>query len=91
MKIKAHKGGRTARIGARLTAEEKAAVMAKVKADGFKSFSDWLMAQIKLTQRAPDRLAAWAGCVNFYQCYLAGDGSVYHRRQVTQAVGMPKQ
>lgn len=46
-KIKAHKGGRTARIGARLTAQEKAAVMAKVKADGFKSFSDWLMAQIK--------------------------------------------
>ena len=46
-KIKSHKGGRTQQLHARLTAEEKAAVMAKVKADGFKSFSDWLMAQIK--------------------------------------------
>ena len=45
--IKAHKGGRTERLNARLTAEEKAAVMAKVKANGYKSFSDWLMAQIK--------------------------------------------
>ena len=38
------------------------------------------------TQRAPDRLAAWAGGVNFIQCCLAGGGSGSHRRQVTQTV-----
>ena len=45
--IKSHKGGRSEQLHARLTVEEKAEVMAKVKADGYKSFSDWLMAQVK--------------------------------------------
>jgi len=44
----------------------------------------------KLTKRTPDRLAAWAGGINFYQCYLAGGGSCNHRRQVTQTVGLTK-
>lgn len=46
-KIKSHKGGRTEQLHARLTKEEKARVMAKVKADEYKSFSDWLMAQVE--------------------------------------------
>jgi hypothetical protein len=37
-----------------------------------------------LTKREPDRLAAWAGGVNFYQCCLAGGAFGLHRRQVTQ-------
>ena len=45
--IKSHKGGRTEQLHARLTKEEKARVMAKVKAEGYKSFSDWLMAQLE--------------------------------------------
>lgn len=64
MKIKAHKGGRTARIGARLTEEEKAEVMAKVKADGYKSFSDWLIVQIaRPTLRAADM--GYCGCTYY--------------------------
>jgi len=47
----------------------------------------WLFS--RPTKRAPDRLTAWAGGVNFIQCFLAGGGSVYHRRQVTQAVSPP--
>ena len=45
--IKSHKGGRTEQLHARLTKEEKVRVMAKVKAEGYKSFSDWLMAQLE--------------------------------------------
>jgi hypothetical protein len=46
VKIKAHKGGRTARLEARLTPQEKETVMAAVLASGL-SVADWLMAQVK--------------------------------------------
>lgn len=41
------------------------------------------------TKYALDRLAAWAGVVTFIQCCLAVDGSVFRRRQLTQAVSQP--
>jgi hypothetical protein len=45
MKIKAWKGGRSERIYARMTKEAKAKLLARVKAEGYKSLGDWLEAQ----------------------------------------------
>mgnify|MGYP000844095909 CR=1 FL=1 len=45
--IKAHKGGRVKQFHCRLTESELAEVKAKVKADGYKSEADWLMAQVR--------------------------------------------
>ena len=43
--IKPHKGGRDDRIYARITKEAKAKLLARVKAEGYKSLGDWLEAQ----------------------------------------------
>lgn len=72
-KIKSHKGGRTEQLHARLTKEEKARVMAKVKSEGYKSFSDWLMAQLERASRTlkfklrvqSDLLSEPACCASF--------------------------
>ena len=45
--IKKHKGGRNKQFHCRLTVSELAEVEAKVKADGYKSQADWLMAQVR--------------------------------------------
>jgi len=45
--IKSHKGGRVKQFHCRLTENELAEVKAKVKADGYKSEADWLMAQVR--------------------------------------------
>lgn len=45
MKIKAWKGGRSERVYARMTKEAKAKLLARVKAEGYKSLGDWLEAQ----------------------------------------------
>ncbi len=45
--IKSHKGGRNKQFHCRLTESELAEVEAKVKADGYKSQADWLMAQVR--------------------------------------------
>lgn len=57
MKIKAWKGGRSERIYARMTKEAKAKLLARVKAEGYKSLGDWLKAQVEtqLTPRALDK------------------------------------
>lgn len=56
MKIKAWKGGRSERIYARMTKEAKAKLLARVKAEGYKSLGDWLEAQVSgLTKREPDK------------------------------------
>jgi hypothetical protein len=44
-KITAWKGGRSERIYARMTKEAKAKLLARVKAEGYKSLGDWLEAQ----------------------------------------------
>lgn len=43
--IKPHKGGRSERIYARITKDAKAKLLARVKAEGYKSLGDWLEAQ----------------------------------------------
>ena len=43
--IKPHKGGRDDRIYARITKAAKAKLLARVKAEGYKSLGDWLEAQ----------------------------------------------
>lgn len=45
VKIKAWKGGRSERTYARMTKEAKAKLLARVKAEGYKSIGDWLEAQ----------------------------------------------
>lgn len=44
-KITSWKGGRSERIYARMTKEAKAKLLARVKAEGYKSLGDWLEAQ----------------------------------------------
>lgn len=43
--MKAHKGGRTERIYARIRKDAKKKLIARVKAEGYKSLADWLEAQ----------------------------------------------
>lgn len=64
MKIKAWKGGRSERIYARMTKEAKAKLLARVKAEGYKSLGDWLEAQAEtqLTPRALDGATVCAEC-----------------------------
>jgi hypothetical protein len=54
--IKPHKGGRDDRIYARITKEAKVKLLARVKAEGYKSLGDWLEAQAvaQPTKREPD-------------------------------------
>lgn len=56
MKITPYKGGRSARVYARVTPYVKTALLARVDREGYKSFSDWLEAQAMphLTKRPPD-------------------------------------
>lgn len=60
--IKPHKGGRDDRIYARMTKEAKAKLLARVKAEGYKSLGDWLEAQAmaKPNIALPDALRAAA-------------------------------
>ena len=50
MKIKSHKGGRDQQLHARLTRAEKDAFMKRVRKDGFKSVSDWIVENIKMAK-----------------------------------------
>ena len=63
MKIKAWKGGRNERVYARMTKEAKAKLLARVKAEGYKSLGDWLEAQAEtqLTPRALDECPSCDG------------------------------
>jgi hypothetical protein len=44
-KIKAHKGGRTENVHARIIPASKKNLLARVKREGYKSLADWLEAQ----------------------------------------------
>ena len=57
-KITAWKGGRNARIYARITTVAKTNLLDRVMREGFSSLADWLeyQAMPHLTQRAPDGL-----------------------------------
>ena len=74
VEIKKHKGGRTKQFHVRLTEAELSEVKAKVKADGYKSEADWLMAQ-------PNK-----ACSGRRQ-RCGTNGLAFSRRPLTQAVG----